>query len=141
MALKNHIAVNASILATFTLFAYTTPSGQPKNMLKHKFLKFITGIWSSAMLTHVLGHSFHIGGAIELLLAGVPPEVITATGGWTSLAFLLYWHQMEKILPMSTSKAYNKFHFNNLATIFEQFWVSQGISIALITASDSLHAI
>ena len=27
------------------------------------------------MLAHVLGHSFHIGGAVELLLAGVPPEL------------------------------------------------------------------
>ena len=69
-ALKNHIAVNASILVTFALFAYTTPLGQPKNMLKHKFLEFVTGIWSSAMLAHVLGHSFCIGGAVELLLAG-----------------------------------------------------------------------
>jgi len=53
-------------------------------------LEFIMGIWSSAMLVHVLGHSFHIGGAVELLLAGVSPEVVAALGGWTSLAFLLY---------------------------------------------------
>ena len=49
------------------------------------------------MLTHILDHSFHIGGAVELLLAGVPPEIVAATGGWTSLAFLLYWHHMEEI--------------------------------------------
>jgi hypothetical protein len=62
---------------------------------------------SLAMLAHILGHSFHIGSAVKLLLAGVPPEIVAATGRWTSLAFLLYWHRMEEILPMSTSKAYN----------------------------------
>jgi len=45
----------------------------------------------SAMLSHVLGTVFLIGGTVELLLAGVPPEIIAATGGWTSFAFLLYW--------------------------------------------------
>jgi hypothetical protein len=80
-------------------------------MLKHNSLTFVTGIWSSALLAHVLGHSFRIGGAVELLLASVPPEIITATGGWTSLAFLLYWQCMEEILLMSTSKAYKKIPF------------------------------
>jgi len=68
-------------------------------MLKHNFLTFVTDIWSSAPLAHVLGHSFQIGSAVELLLAGVPPEIVAATGGWTSLAFLLYWRRMEEILP------------------------------------------
>ena len=135
-ALENHIAVNKSVPSSYTLFAYTTPSGQPKNLLKHEFLDFVMGIWSSAMLAHVLGHSFRIGGAVELLLAGVPPEIVAATGGWTSLAFLLYWRRMEEILPMSTSKAYNKTHFDNLASIFEQFRIAHKIPLALITASD-----
>ena len=88
------------------------------------------------MLAHVLGHSFRIGGAVELLLAGVPPEIVAATGGWTSLAFLLYWRRMEEILPMSTSKAYNKAHLDHLAIIFEQFRIAHKIPSALITASD-----
>ena len=88
------------------------------------------------MLAHVLGHSFRIGGAVELLLAGVPPEIVAATGGWTSLAFLLYWRRMEEILLMSTSKAYNKTQVNHLAVIFEQFRIDHRIPTALITASD-----
>jgi len=88
------------------------------------------------MLAHVLGHSFRIGGAVELLLAGVPPEIVAATGGWTSLAFLLYWRHMEEILPMSTSKAYNKSHLDSLAAIFEQFRINNKIPSALIAASD-----
>jgi len=84
------------------------------------------------MLAHVLGHSFRISGAIELLLAGIPPEIVAATGGWTSLAFLLYWHSMDEILPMSTSKAYNQAHLHRLASIFEEFRISHRIPSALL---------
>ena len=135
-ALQNHLAINSSVPSSSALFAYTTPSGEPKNLLRHDFLKFVTDIWSSAILTHVLGHSFRIGGAVELLLAGVPPEVVAATGGWTSLAFLLYWRRMEEVLPMSTSKAYKKAHIDDLAAIFEQFRINNKIPSALIDASD-----
>jgi len=89
-ALKNHLAVNSDVPPS-ALFAYMASSGQPKNILGHEFLAFIAGIWSSAMLMHVLSHSFWIGGAVELFLAGVPPEVIAAIRGWTSLTSLLYW--------------------------------------------------
>jgi hypothetical protein len=90
-------------------------------MTKYKFMDFCADVWSKAALAHVLGHSFRIGGAVELLLAGVPPEIVAATGGWTSLAFLLYWRRMEEILPMSTSKAYQRSHIDALAMIFEKF--------------------
>ena len=105
-------------------------------MLKQNFLTFITGIWSSAFLTHVLSHSFCIGGTVELLLASVPPKVVAVTGGWTSLAFLLYWWCMEEILLMSTSKAYKKSHFNELATIFESFCINNRIPVALLANTD-----
>ena len=135
-ALQNHLTVNPCTDQPSSLFAYTTTSHQPKILLKHDFLNFCTHVWSSAMLAHVLGHSFRIGGAVELLLAGVPPEIVAATGGWTSLAFLLYWRRMEEILPMNTSKAYNKSHIDSLAAIFEQFRITNKIPSALIIASD-----
>jgi len=59
-------------------------------MFRNTFLSFVLGVWQSASLDHVAGHSFCIGGTVFLLLAGVPPEVVAATGGWTSLAFLCY---------------------------------------------------
>jgi len=127
--------VNTSTPTTASLFAYAMSSGQPRNMLKYGFLDFVMDIWSSAMLVHILGHSFCIGGAVELLLAGLPPEVVAAICGWISLAFL-HWRHMGEILPMSVSKAYKKVHFNNLASIFKQFHISQTIPLALITASD-----
>lgn len=135
-ALKNHLNVNSSSDQSTPLFAYKTASSQSKMLLKHEFLNFCNHIWSSAMLAHILGHSFRIGGAVELLLAGVPPEIVAATGGWTSLAFLLYWRRMEEILPMSTSKAYNKSHIDSLAAIFELFRIKNKIPSALIVASD-----
>lgn len=102
-------------------------------MSKPVFMAFCTDIWSKATLAHVLGHSFRIGGAVELLLAGVPPEIVAATGGWTSLAFLLYWRRMEEILPMSTSKAYRQSHLDDLAKIFEAFRVSHKIPSQLVS--------
>jgi hypothetical protein len=42
-------------------------------------------------------------------------------GGWTSLAFLLYWRWIEEISPMNISKAYKKKHIKELATDFKQF--------------------
>jgi len=134
-AFKNHLDINFSIPASSTLFAYTSSSGKPKNLLKHDFLCFVTNVWSSAMLAHVLGHSFRIGGAVELLLAGVPPEIVAATGGWTSLAFLLYWRCMDEILPMSTSKAYNQADLDCLASIFEDFRIAHKIPASLIDNS------
>ena len=87
------------------------------------------------MLTHVLRHSVHVGGAVELLFADVSPKIIAETGGWTSLTFLPYWCHMEEILPMSTSKAY-KFHIDSLAAIFEQFHIKNKIPSTLIITSN-----
>ena len=101
-------------------------------------MEFCAGVWADATLAHVQGHSFRIGGAVELLLAGVPPEIVAATGGWTSLAFLLYWRRMEEILPMSTSKAYKRSHVDELAKIFEQFRVDNRIPSNLLSAPDNI---
>lgn len=105
-------------------------------MTKYRFMDFCTDVWSRAALAHVLGHSFRIGGAVELLLAGVPPKIVAATGGWTSLAFLLYWRRMEEILPMSTSKAYQRSHVDALAKIFEQFRINNHVPSNFIAFHD-----
>ena len=99
VALQNHLTTNSDIPETASLFAFSTSDGQWEHMTKYQFMDFCMQIWYKAALAHVLGHSFHIGGMVELLLAGVPPEIVAATGGWTSLAFLLYWRRMEEILP------------------------------------------
>lgn len=51
------------------------------------------------------GHAFHIGGATELLLEGVHPNIMATQGRWKSRAFLEYWCQIEFILPLFISAA------------------------------------
>ena len=140
-ALRNHLETNRDVPGTSSLFAYTTADGHWEHMIKHKFMSFCADVWSAAALAHVLGHSFRIGGAVELLLAGVPPEIVAATGGWTSLAFLLYWRRMEEILPMSTSKAYQRSHLVALATIFEKFRVDNHIPMNFTVSHDSFEVL
>lgn len=137
-AMRNHLDINHDTPASHSLFAYTSSNGGYEHMTKYRFMEFCVGVWSGAALAHVLGHSFRIGGAVELLLAGVPPEIVAATGGWTSLAFLLYWRRMEEILPMSTSKAYRRAHVDELAKLFEQFRVDHHIPSNLLSAPDNI---
>jgi len=107
-------------------------------MVKTTFQKFCNSIWKLAGLEHVLGHSFHIGGAVELLLTGINPDVVAATGGWTSLAFLLYWHHIEEIIPLSTSQAYKKSHLDHLISIFKDFCTRHSIPLTFMNDIDSL---
>ena len=137
-ALRNHLDTNQDVPGTSSLFAYTTANSRWEHMTKSKFMDFCATVWREAALTHVLGHSFRIGGAVELLLAGVSPEIVAATGSWTSLAFLLYWRRMEEILPMCTSRAYQKSHLEALAKIFEKFRVDCHIPSNLVAIHDSV---
>ena len=73
-ALWNHLTVNKDIPSTSSLFAYSTADGHWEHMTKHRFMDFCMGVWSDVVLVHILGHSFCIGGVVELLLAGVPLE-------------------------------------------------------------------
>ncbi|KAJ3992842.1 hypothetical protein F5050DRAFT_1811089 [Lentinula boryana] len=103
-----HWERNSAVPAGYPLFSYINKVGTSKHMTKSKFLKTVTAIWNSVKISNVLGHSSQIGGAVELLLAGVPPHVIAAIGGWESLAFLVYWRQIEDILVLQMSNAYQK---------------------------------
>ncbi|KIY48920.1 hypothetical protein FISHEDRAFT_42415 [Fistulina hepatica ATCC 64428] len=122
-AIHSHLSANVSLPPRAPFFSYCCPTNASgfEILTKATFLSICTAAWSVHHLDHVLGHSFRIGGAVELLLAGVPPEVVAATGGWTSLAFLLYWRRMEDILPMSTSRAYSTSSIASLSRIFHSF--------------------
>ncbi|KAE9401680.1 hypothetical protein BT96DRAFT_991847 [Gymnopus androsaceus JB14] len=113
-ALEQHLRVNAGVPEGYLLFGDVDEKGQPRHMVKNVFLVFCYDVWEKAAMKHVLGHSFHIGGAVALLLARVKPEVVAATGGWTSLAFLLYWRRLEEVIPIHISKAYNQNKINTL---------------------------
>lgn len=89
--MDNHYRVNHDVPGDAPLFAYQSSDDQGWTiMLKHRFMSTCSKIWVIANLEVVFGHSFRIGGASELLVSGVVPEIVAALGGWTSLAFLLY---------------------------------------------------
>ncbi|KAJ7775931.1 hypothetical protein DFH07DRAFT_951837 [Mycena maculata] len=81
---------------------------EPKSRRQNDDLYHRTGsaIFNAATLETVFGHSYCIGGSVELLLAGVDPEVIMKLGGWTFLCFLIYWHRLE-ILPNRITGAWD----------------------------------
>jgi hypothetical protein len=69
-------------------------------------LTLFSDIYNSTDLGLVLGHSYRIGGSVELLAIGVAPEIIMKLGGWTSLCFLLYWRHLELIIPAAITRAW-----------------------------------
>jgi hypothetical protein len=77
------------------------------------------------------------GGASELLTAGVSPEVVARQGGWTSLAFLLYWRRVEQILPMNITGAYNRKRVQELAVEMESFRIRNNIPNAVLLDTDT----
>jgi hypothetical protein len=66
---------------------------------KDTLIKSSTQVFKAAGLEAVFGHSYHIGGSLDLLLASVTPKIIIKLGGWTSLCFLLYWRHLEHVIP------------------------------------------
>ena len=105
-AVLNHFMVNNNIPPGEPLFSYKLPHGHHCPLTKQDFLSFVNKIWFNASLLHINGHGFRISGAVEFIFVGVPPEVVAAMGGWTSLAFILYWQCLKEILAMSTAHAY-----------------------------------
>ncbi|KIK78586.1 hypothetical protein PAXRUDRAFT_80365, partial [Paxillus rubicundulus Ve08.2h10] len=69
-------------------------------LTRKKILARCNSIWTSNGIPASAGHSFRIGGTIELLLAGVPPDVVKALDRWSSDAFLRYWRSLELLAPL-----------------------------------------
>jgi hypothetical protein len=128
-AYSNHMKVNACVPGQAPLFSFVTDVGQWVPMTKDWFLRRCTEIWTKAKLNLVHGHSYRIEGSTELLLTGVPCEVVAALGEWTSLAFLLYWRKIEHIVPMNVRKAYDKSKLDEVAKAFEAFRITNRITL------------
>ncbi len=101
---QRHLEVNAAVPSWAPLFAYATSDGSWKHLTKSVFLAFVNEVWLNASLQHIHGHSFRIGGAVELLLAGVPPKVVAVTGGGLLSLSLSTGRRMEEILPCAPQK-------------------------------------
>ncbi|TFK59111.1 hypothetical protein BDN72DRAFT_725460, partial [Pluteus cervinus] len=128
-AIRNHLKINNSAPLTSHLFSYCNNSRLHTFSLPAKppFLDFLTKTVQSNCNDTVFGHSLRIGGSVELLLAGVSPEVVASIGEWTSLAFLLYWRKLEDLIPRSISSAYHKKSLNDVVQAFEAFRVKNNI--------------
>jgi hypothetical protein len=96
--LKNHIRVS-NIQGNTHLFSYITRDGILP-LTKSLFIQRCNAVWSLLGYPRTTGHSFRIGGTTELLIAGTPPDVVKATGRWSSESFLRYWRLLEDIVPL-----------------------------------------
>ena len=95
--LKNHLRVNG-VHTDEHIFSFTSRDGR-QSLRKDPFLKRCNTIWASLGYPRATGHCFRIGGTTELLIAGTPPDVVKATGRWSSESFLRYWRSLDALAP------------------------------------------
>ena len=95
--LKSHLHIN-NVPSHAPLFSYVSAEGLT-SLTKSAFLQRCNGIWHTLGYPRTTGHCFRIGGTTELLIAGTPPEVVKATGRWSSESFLRYWRSLDDIAP------------------------------------------
>jgi len=67
------------------------------------------------------GHAFRIGGATELLLQGVHPDIVSTQGRWLSDTFLEYWHRIDTILPLFITSSANTERLLDLDCVMDSF--------------------
>jgi hypothetical protein len=96
--LTRHLQIN-DIPHDAHLFSYTTPQGL-RSLTKPLFLRRCNEIWQSLGYPRTTGHCFRIGRTTELLIAGTPPDVVKATGRWSSDSFMRYWRSLDDIAPL-----------------------------------------
>ncbi|KAG0694084.1 hypothetical protein DFH29DRAFT_985347 [Suillus ampliporus] len=112
--------INANVPATAPLFAYRTPTGWSP-LTCQDFISRCNSVWTSQGFPPMPGHAFRIGGATELLLQGVHPDIVSSQGRWTSRSFLEYWRRIETILPLFISSSFNNDHVANVDTIMDSY--------------------
>lgn len=122
-ALEYHLRVNQGIPDSAPFFSFRQGDSWAP-LTKDWFLTRCNEVWTEAGLTVIQGgHSFRIGGVTELLLRGVPPEVVAKQGRWRSDAFLKYWRRIETIIPFLISRALYAFEVTRLSAVMESFRV------------------
>ncbi|KAF5383769.1 hypothetical protein D9615_003779 [Tricholomella constricta] len=104
-ALQNHLRIN-NISSPAPLFSYLSTPSNFTVLTKSLFLQITSQIFAAQHLDVVFGHSYRIGGTVELLAAGVPPEVVMKLGGWTSLCFLIYWRNLDLLVPSAITRSW-----------------------------------
>ncbi|KAF7303342.1 hypothetical protein MIND_00561900 [Mycena indigotica] len=105
-AVQMHLIAN-SLPSECHIFAYGTAISHSP-LTRNAFLARCNEIWGEAGYPRLTGHSFRIGGTTELLLRGVPPHVVKATGRWSSDAFLKYWRSLDFLAPQYTKNLHKR---------------------------------
>ncbi|KAJ6447605.1 hypothetical protein C8R45DRAFT_948461 [Mycena sanguinolenta] len=106
-AMQQHLHANKKVPAYASLFAYEKAGGGHHNMTKTEYLARVNDVWKHRGLLAVNGHSARIGGATELLLRGINPDVVAQQGRWSSHSFLLYWRKIQTILPLFINQEFS----------------------------------
>ncbi|KAG2341709.1 DNA breaking-rejoining enzyme [Suillus weaverae] len=75
-ALEHHLSTNRDVPASAPFFAFECAGGGWAAMMRPWFLAHCNQIWKEAELPELTGHCFRIGGASELLLRGIPLDII-----------------------------------------------------------------
>lgn len=103
--LKRHLHIN-NVPGDAHIFSYMV-DGSLTSLTKSTFLNRCNEIWQPLGYPHTAGHCFRIGGTTELLIAGTPPDVVRATGRWSSDSFLRYWRSLDDIAPRHVRHIHN----------------------------------
>jgi hypothetical protein len=130
IALKHHLACNVSLPSTSPLFAFETASGTWSPMTKDWFMTRCNDVWIKAGYPDMPGHAFRIGGATELLLQGINPDIVATQGRWKSQAFLEYWRKIESILPLFISSSSNSSRTMNLDKTMDNFRTRHNLTVS-----------
>lgn len=69
---------------------------------KARGMKVFYGVWSTASLPEVSGHSFRVGGASLRWNLDHPLEEIVAVGRWKSKAYKLYIREYSEEVLLDT---------------------------------------
>lgn len=120
-AFDHHLSANASVPLSAPLFAYETAGGGWAPMTRPWFLARCNQVWKDVGLMELTGHCFRIGGASELLLQGIPPDVVAMQGRWKSRAFLEYWRKIESILPLFVTSSFTDARISMIHTSMDSF--------------------
>jgi hypothetical protein len=79
------------------VFTWKHPKG-PRPLTRTAFLSRLKELVSVQSSQAVHGHSIRIGGTLELLLRGVPFDVVKTIGRWSSEAFVTYLRQHAVVM-------------------------------------------
>ncbi|KAK4700457.1 hypothetical protein P7C70_g5792, partial [Phenoliferia sp. Uapishka_3] len=99
--LKRHVAAGNIVGLAEGLCTRARSKGQRFVLTKDVWIQQTNELLALCGLPPLQGHSVCIGGATQLLMNGVPPEVVKVQGRWASNACQVYWRYVTVILTFA----------------------------------------